>query len=653
MHLHIEIFSSILFFMGLLAVYNLREIFIKYNKHSFIQISLGLATLSFSSSFAQIFVNNLASEIAQFVNPLFFQMIYWIGIISGIALLVNGTSVWLPIYKKEKIIEQNNYKKIEIFKKIEQLIRFENRNNIILLQTLELILNQYNFEEVGCYLYSQHEKQFRYIGAATSSTEESIKSDKINFAYSNLEISLEDENYNAIVKSESTSNIPQLVLPIVTHNKLLGLVCIYAQNEIDNASIINLKLILEIISTKMYNDSLAIQHKSEIAKRNWTQKVDQTLDTSLDIIENMRRCKILLQEKLPVDFMSVSFSYNNKNPKYLIAHNNQVLEDLTNVFTESSELENYVVQTNIPVVISNLETETYFQADMIALQNDIKSIAALPIILPNKDKAVFVVGSNEYNAFSNYDIDLLDLVNDRFGIIIINKLNQLKENSDYFRQQHLDKILNRALTSNIARNFYQEITDFLTNELGIAFVRISTFDTDKRFLNSQALTVVNQVTQVTPSDATLMLALMPSHRRVIQTRNRVVTTQTKENQNEFFLEQRQVYGEGIASLVITPFFSEGMMCGVITGGIESESQKLSQSQIKLIDDTIRVLNTFSLYMSRIQEQIRAVDLTIEKENPTESYENEFADFTLEKYLSNLHVTSRMTSNSQIDELVKG
>lgn len=599
----IELVSAFLFFAVLILVYNLRTVIESYHKESFSYITTGLTIIALSSIAAVLEQQNVFINIPFLNEAMFFQLLYWIGMITGMTLLLSGVSNWLPVYRKHLKFNSQELIKLEIFKKIEQLIRFESRNNIILLQALELINKHYNFTESSCFLFSQKEKKMNLLGAVVSDSNSDTRSNFIHFHNTAIADSIENKSIKLIYITESHYSAPDLILPMEVNGKLLGALCFYNDQIFDAQCITNLKLVIDILTQKLHQTSKDLQHKALTNQAAWNNKIDSSVDTAKTLKENINPLKKLLQSEFPVDYLSVSFAHQGKNPKLTVSENNQVLENLSNSCNNKNELECYVLNMNLPVVIDNLDIETDFIVDLVALQNDMKSIAACPITNSRGQIGVIVVGSKKYKAFSKLSLQYIKLMNSKLERLIENSLQKMQENREFSRRNSLKVLRNSAMSIAQSSVIYKNVADFLVKELKASFVRVSLFDQDKRFLNSQVVSTVHEFSFITPYDATMMLSLMPNHQEVLQQRKTVTVLEPTSTNDELSMEQRQIFGDVLSQYIITPVYHDSLIVGVITIGHTSDEIKIGERDICLVEDAASIL-TIHMYMNKQKISIR-------------------------------------------------
>ncbi len=588
-----EFVSVILFFAGLIIIYNLRSIIESDNKQSYRYMAVGLSVLSLSSLASVIVQQTISAQFMLQHNSIFIQVMYWIGMITGFTLLMSGVSSWLPVYRKKLKYNRLEINKLELFKKIEQLIRFENRNNVILFQAIELMLKQYSFNEVGCFLYSQKNKKMTFLGAADNKDNSSFNSQKIQFDNESILKSLQEKNLELVYNSTAQKHSPDLLLPMVIDDKLLGLFCFYSDDEIEKQSVSNLQLILEILSTKLIEDAAAIKNDSMLCQMKWQQKVNESIGSTKTVKESILLCKTLLQDMLAVEFLTITFPLQGKFCKHTVAENNLVLENLNYEFSNKYELEQYVLQNNIPVIIDNLDIETDFIVDIHALKSDMKSIIAFPISQENGQVGVVVGASKQYDAFTNVSLQYFKSMHPLFERLILNSIRYRQDKSDYTRRASLKKLLQSFVSKTSSQVVYKKISDHLTTELQAKIVRISLFDSDNRFLNSQVMSTSANDTFVTPDDATMMLDLMPNHRKVLMTRETVHADTHNSEVTELQLELRQIYGDKLTNITIVPFYFESKIVGVITVGKSDESSVMTAGEIRYVEDIASMLTIHS------------------------------------------------------------
>ena len=585
----IEFISSVFFFAGLIVVYNLRDIISNDNKTSFHNITAGLITLSLCSIVSVFEQQQLFTRVPFLNIPIFFQLLYWIGMITGLTMLLNGVSNWLPVYRKHLKYNINELNKSELFKQIEQLIRFENRNHVILLQALEMINKQYNFTESGCHLFSQQEKKMIFLGAADKENNTEIKSQKIHFYNSAIVDSIQNNNIKLVYITESFNSIPDLLLPMEVNNKLLGAFSFYAELPIDEQSVTSLKLIIDILSDKLYRDSKDIQNESNKRREEWLDNINDSIDNTKTLKENISRVKQLLQSEIGIDYLSISYIHQGKKHNLKISDNNQVLESLMDSYSEQNEIEQYVLNTNLPVVINNLDIETDFIVDLVALQNDMKSMAACPISNSHEQVGVIVVGSKKYQNFSKNSLQYVSILNNNLERLITNSQYKLLEKSESLRRSTLNKLLFDTTTNMSSAQLYKKVSDFIAKELNASMVRISLFGQDKRFLTSQVLSAAEKSPITTSEDATMMLSLMPNHQKVLQLRKTISVLADETATKESKMEQRQIFGNDLSHYMVTPLFNGRMIYGVITVGYTSDKCVVTPNDVLIVEDAAAIL----------------------------------------------------------------
>ncbi len=585
----LDFVSAVLFLGGLIVLSNLKVVF-ESNMESFRNITVGLTVMALFSVISVLSQHNVFTQIPFLNEAMFFQLLYWIGMITGMILLLSGLSNWLPVYRKHLMYNSHELSKNKLFKKIEQLIRFENRNNVILLQTLELTVKHYGLTEASCFLYSQHEKKLSFLGAADSEDNEIIRSQLIHFDNSAITESISNNNLKLSYTTEHHTSTPDLMLPMLVNDKLIGLFCFYSDQVVDEKSVTNLKLVVDIITSKIHRDSKQLQIEELKNQEVWSSVIEKALDTTKTLKENMTTLREILQLKINVDFISITYNYQGKNPKLTVGDNNQVFEDLTSLLNDKNELEQYVLNTNTPMIISNLDAETDFIVDLTALQNNMKSIVGLPISNKQGQVGVIVVGSKKYSAYSKKDICYISQLNSSLERLITNSQNSLQEKTKLSRRQSLNKILRSLPTTPNPTLLYKKVTSVISTELNASVVRISFFDDDNRFLNSQVVSASEEFPFLTPEDATMMLSLMPNHRKVLSQRRTVRADDKLDTSDEYSTEQRQMFGDRLSQYFITPLFEGSLIVGVITVGYTDDEVTLHNEDISFVEDMATTLS---------------------------------------------------------------
>jgi DMSO/TMAO reductase YedYZ heme-binding membrane subunit len=134
---HIFDFAVASFFLlSLIAVSRFRQHLTADDKDSYRNVVAGLALLA-TVSLANVYSGlGLLVRIPFLSEPLFFRLLFWIGMITGLTFLISGATSWVPLSRSYRQYNKERIDRLELLKKVEQLLRVESRLPVILRKTL-------------------------------------------------------------------------------------------------------------------------------------------------------------------------------------------------------------------------------------------------------------------------------------------------------------------------------------------------------------------------------------------------------------------------------------------------------------------------------------------------------------------------------------
>lgn len=576
----LDVFSIMVFLSGLIGLVSLRSIIRKEDTDSYRNMFTGFVILILFSAAKLSNINLLFADIPFIKESIFFNLVYWIGMITGMALLINGVSTWLPIFKQYKKYNSEKIRQLELFKKIEQLIRVENRVHVILLSSLEKIVESYEFTDGSVYLFSNTQKVMTLLGSYAGNRKQAKRYTFDNKLLSSYEpkITIVSDTVN------QDSTVEPVILPIRVKDKLVGTFVFSFATEITNDQFDNLKIIAEILSEKIQNTKIALQDSITEDIQQSEKDLVLTIDHRVGIRENMTCIKQHLRKYLPIDYISVCIENDSYSGKFSLHQNDQILEEPKFVTETNSTLEKYVMNYELPVIIPNTSRETALIIDPLILKSDLKSMIALPIV-KNEFTAVCTVASASKNVFQAGNIGYLKPVIQELSQLITNELEKKRIICRTTRKEKTRSFLKDISRCYDQLYYFHRATKIINDEFHPSFIRLSLFDDDRRFLNSQVLETEMKHLHLTPQDASMLLSLMPGHRAVNREKR---TLLFDENTPEFISreEQRQVYGKELQWLMITPLILNSKVVGVISLGDDKskETRKLTHQDIEYIEE---------------------------------------------------------------------
>ena len=160
----------------------------------------------------------------------------------------------------------------------------------------------------------------------------------------------------------------------------------------------------------------------------------------------------------------------------------------------------------------------------------------------------------------------MESTNNIFSILTIeekyrNNIRNLKK-----RQTILEKFTEFTVSVGNIQTVFDKAVELISNELKPTSTRISTFDSQGSFLNSQALKATDLTGTVTPPTGSMILSLMPYHRLIKEKGRTLLINQDKTDLKLSEVEQNQFSRKGLNSALLIPLKVNQTVIGVISLG---------------------------------------------------------------------------------------
>lgn len=592
-----DLITAIFFLLSLIVTAKLKEQINKESKECFRYIFSGLVIITFMSLTNIYFQLGLFNSVPFISEPLFFKLIYWIGNITGITILISGASSWLPIARMFRLYNENRIKRLDIIKKVEQLIRVENRITVILSQTLKDMTQSFEFNCGAVYVYSQKKKSMNFISSHCRDSAPAFDMTKLNFK-NDLSGTQYDGYKNEISDYFETESalLPDIIIPIRVNKILLGAYLFYKEESIEmsNDDVLNLKIIADIVAGKITSATSILKEKYELSLKSWQEKLYSSINYNKKTDDNIRTVLAKLKEKVSFDYFSLSMIHDDKTVQRFTAtsENASLLNEINIEKFHDTSITHYVFNNNKPVYISDLGEETELLIDNFILKSNMRSLLAMPVEFGNKVSGVVLFASFEIDKYNNIQRTYFSKTLALFANLIQESKKRYNLKAIERKQSILDKFTKSILQSNEIQSMFNMAATVIARELKPALTRISTYDKQNSFLNSRALLINTPAGRVTPESGSMILSLMSYH-RMIKDKSRTMLINQEETELKMSeAEQKQFFGDNLKSALLVPIMANDSVFGVISLGEQRE-----WSRYHFNSDDIKFVQSISTLLS--------------------------------------------------------
>ncbi|MEA3297578.1 MAG: hypothetical protein U9R56_06915, partial [candidate division Zixibacteria bacterium] len=356
------------------------------DKESYRYIFGGLAILA-AATISQVYSGiGVFNSIPFISDPLFYKVMYWIGIITGASFLISGISQWLPLSRAHRKYNRERVRQFELLKKVEQLVHVENRQKHVLSKTIEYMVEHYDLLYGAVYGFQPETENMDLITSVGASDEIERYLGKMKF---NINCLLKPEEENLSSLSRLIEPIPDkvtppsMVLPLVIDNQVYSVFLLWltADSEIDDEARVNLKIAIDIIARKIILDHHEVSHAFNQQREVWIDSIEKVIDYQKDLSENVVGIANCVMRMVPAELFSLTVMDSQRVVRqFSVGEARSVLNEVSHGLNSANSHVKRAFETGQPQYVEAFDKmESQTRADEIINRSGMISLAAIPI----------------------------------------------------------------------------------------------------------------------------------------------------------------------------------------------------------------------------------------------------------------------------------
>ncbi len=566
----IDLVVSLFFLSALVLIRKFRSPLKRRDVTSYRNISAGLVILNLVMVSRLYAANGMLQAVPFLSEPTFYQLCFWIGVITGMIFLVSGVSTWLPLAKQEQQGRHFQIQHLNFIKHIEQLIGVERRTPVILNKALQHMGEAYRLKRAAVYLCSYRRTNPFLLSTYGKDDMPESKLEEIAFHKKFKEL-LTSSNLNpadtVIHALPEGMTKPNLVLPVVVEEKVLAVFLLWESEEspLEREDYINLKIAAGIIARKIELEKLHGRHAMQKKQTQWLESFRQAVDWHKPLRDVIPGVAKWIAAMVPVDMLIFTVVYDEKNVKRItIGKDGTLLQEKGIDIASSTNFLERILSADRPVMIKDVHGKTHEPLDKMILKSGMKSVAAFRLGYGESMRGALVIASEQANRYSAREVELIRNVSPLLNQILAREISQHVHTLMDKRMEHITTFLAECARTTKLQDLFDRAAKLLMKELRTTLVRISTYEYDGSFLQSRALTTIRPMEKLTPPDGHMILSLMPYHTLVRETGRVMMINQEKTDKKIPEAEARQIGCDGLKSALLVPVTVQGQVLAVIS-----------------------------------------------------------------------------------------
>lgn len=517
----IDLLVALFFLMSLVVVARFRNEIRIHDAESYRFLSGGLAVLAVVSLIRIYSGIGLFAAIPFLSDPLFFKVISWIGIITGATFVVSGVSTWLPIARVNRQIGYDLVKRLELIKRVEQLVMVETRQPEILCTTLDYMVELNGISWGAVFDCPTDSSAATLLSTAGSPVTEASNLHQIKCAGDDFlgSDAMESPGTTNIMRKLSSVMLPpNLVLPLVSGERVYGAFLLWSSPEgMSNESEmrVNLKIAVDAITRQLDLESYRSEATLDNQNRRFRHALEGAVDPTLELKENFVTLARMMSSHLQADHVSLAIpSGDGLMRRLTVGTGGTLLDEVGLDFQAENSHVGYVFEFGEPMSIPDLEESSPLPASDLAVIGGTRSVVAIPVFDRGHKQGVLSIGSQDINVFDSGHEQTLQTIMPIFSDLLLADGHSRTLSETQRRFSVVEGFLREICVLEDLQAAFQQAADLIKSELDCSMVRIATYNHDGVFLRSRAFAHDDRVRPTTPHDGHMVLSLMPLHQQV-------------------------------------------------------------------------------------------------------------------------------------------
>lgn len=571
-----------LFFLGsLVLISRLEQQISTVSRESYRLIAGGVSVLAVVA-LANLYRSQGLFGRAPFLSEaVFFDLITWIFGITGSIFVVSGVSHWLPIARKQHQADESTIRKLDLLKKIEQLLGVETRLDMVLATSVDYMVSHFEMRFGAVYKYSNRRHQIRFVGATAKAPTilERLElpegaSDKIEKIGAGRAADL------APLFSEFPGgvNSPAVILPIITGHRPVGFFLLWGTEDavLSLEDELTLKLAIDAIVRNIETDKLSLNLESELKQRAWKEQLELIVNGAASAREAFSPLVQLLGQRIPTEFAALALvgGAGEQMQRLSWGPGGRVLVESGLPLPAKGTVTADAFYIGEIVAESELGRDVQPTAGEILVDGNVQSLLAVPIVVGDSVRGVLTLASSQRESYSEWEMKDIEKALPILQQLVGSEILRRQISQRDLGINNLSRFVEKISQADRLNEVFAEAAGLISDEVGADIVRISTPNTRGAFLKSRTLVLSRPFGTLVPANGELIVSLMPLHEQVLRNGQAMLSGSDRGATNLVEFERQQAFAVGVRSSMIVPVPVGGETAAVISVASMNDRRRL-------------------------------------------------------------------------------
>jgi len=397
---------AVFFLMALVLVRGFKAQIKADSTDSYDNIAGGLTVLALTAVARLYSALGMFEGVPFLSETVFFDLAYWICVITGSTFIISGVANWLPLARYHRQYNRSRIEHLDLLRKVQQLVGVESRLDTVLATSLQYMTDQMSFAAGAVFKCSP------VSGVLTleATTREFPVDPRL---LNRVRLDTSARRFHGLGFRHNSDCLlcglpveldrPGVTLPIMVGHRPVGFFLLWDNRgeEINSDDRLTLRLVADVIARKIDMDRLVLQHQSGKRRETWAIRLQEAVTSVADSRKRFAALSRILAERISFDNAAlVSLDeVGKKMTRFSSGADGRVLVETGLPLPPGSSLTAAAVYAHQTVVYSDLDDAHQPDRAEIITAGDVKSLLAFPLPLEDRTSAVLILTSRQKAAF--------------------------------------------------------------------------------------------------------------------------------------------------------------------------------------------------------------------------------------------------------------
>jgi transcriptional regulator with GAF, ATPase, and Fis domain len=566
----IDSFFASIFILLFIFLIRIRDRVFVNNQESMKYTISGLFILFLTSMLRLFEHQGMFSSLPFLSESLYSDLAEAIGIITGIALMIAGVSIWLPHKKKREQQNGETVRLNEVVRRIEQEIILDCDINRLFKIVPKMLCECFGFSRAAVLRIAHKRREIICTDLFNPTLEMSgsLRSARYDVT-----------RFNRIIAESEIKYSSNYQMQIYIDNNPKAAILFWKDNDnvIGTEENLMLERIARIFSYRLKSSYNIVRADFFEECSQYLTKTSHIVADQKDLRSNLQNIHLLLDQAVGSKYLSLAVldRYRKNMRRFTIGRDrSMLLENGCTPPVENSQIER-VLEDRRTLRIDDIRINNEIQIDSLIKSCGQKSLLSIPIISGGRVISVLTLGHPAANHFDMRKQILAETIASGMVAAIESEMARRDANE---RDRYMGALASFNMTmqkSSSISELFEAAAELLLDNIRTTMVRLTALERTDNTLRTRAVKTIRPFDNINIERQPVSRQTMRWHQMVIEENRPLLINQNDPESSMDSMESRALLFDKMQSALIVPIIINGLTYGLITLGEMRDWERFS------------------------------------------------------------------------------